>query len=128
MNESNTNLAIVNNLITTAHSDTTIKDFESARGNIHVVLETAKTAVEELAEIARQGQHPRAFEVLAKLIDTTVAASHSLLSLQEKIRQLEKIDNPNESKTGKTINNNLFVGSTSELQKILKDMREKNDD
>lgn len=127
MNESNTNLAIVNNLITTAHSDTTIKDFESARGNIHVVLETAKTAVEELAEIARQGQHPRAFEVLAKLIDTTVAASHSLLSLQEKIRQLEKIDNPNESKTGKTINNNLFVGSTSELQKILKDMKEKND-
>lgn len=128
MNETNTNIAIVNNLITTAHSDTTIKDFESARGNIHVVLETAKTAVEELAEIARQGQHPRAFEVLAKLIDTTVAASHSLLSLQEKIRQLEKIDNPNESKTGKTINNNLFVGSTSELQKILKDMREKNDD
>lgn len=128
MEESNTNLTIVNNMLTSAYSDTTIKDFEVARGNIYVVLETAKNAITHLAEIAEQGQQPRSFEVLAKLIDSTVAASHSLLILQEKIRQLEKIDNPNENKSGKTINNNLFVGSTAELQKILKDMKEKNDD
>lgn len=127
MEKSNTSLTVVNNIISSAHSDTTIKDFKMARGNIHVVLETAKEAITDLAEIAKQGQHPRAFEVLAKLIDSTVAASKSLLDVQDKIRQLEKIDNPNEVKSGKTINNNLFVGSTSELQKILKDMREKDD-
>ena len=126
MEESNTNLTVVNSIIADAHNDSALNDFEVARGNIYVVLETAKTAVEELAEIARQGQHPRAFEVLAKLIDSTVAASHSLLSLQEKIRQLENFDNPTNSKA-KTINN-LFVGSTAELQKILKDMKQNNDD
>ena len=127
MNKSNTSLTVIDNIIASAHNDSAIKDFELARSNIHTVLDTAKEAIEDLAEIAKQGQHPRAFEVLAKLIDSTVSASQSLLVLQDKIRQLNNIDDPTNSKA-KTINNNLFVGSTAELQKILKDMKENNGD
>jgi hypothetical protein len=112
---------IVKNLEAEAHDDSAIKDFENARANIYTMVETAKDAINNLAQIADSSQQPRAYEVLAKLIDTTLTANKSLLDLQEKIRQIKDIESPHNDKA-KTINNNLFVGSTSELQKILKDM------
>lgn len=111
----------VTNIITEAQNDSALKDFETARANIHTMIDTAQEAISKLSQIADSSQHPRAFEVLAKLIDSTVSANRSLLELQEKIKDLKEIDSPI---NGKTINNNLFVGSTAELQKLIKDMKD----
>ena len=123
----NTTNTIVSNIISEAYNDSATSDFESARANIHTMIDTAQDAIDKLAEIASQSQHPRAFEVLSKLIDSTVKANESLLNIQTKIREIKQADEPI-NKTAKTINNNLFVGSTAELQKMLKQMKEKPDE
>lgn len=111
----------VKNIIAEAHDDSARADFETARSNIQDMIQTTQEAIGELAEIAKSSQHPRAFEVLAKLIDTGVAASKNLLDLQTKIREINNVETPM-SEQAKTINNNLFVGSTTEFQKAIKNM------
>lgn len=117
---------MVSQLIATAHNDSAKQDFELARANIHGLLMNGNEAMEKLAQIADSSQHPRAFEVLAKLMDTMLNANEKLLSLQTKIREIDASDSPINEKA-KTINNNLFVGSTAELQKVLKDMKKNGD-
>lgn len=114
---------MVSNLIADAHNDSAKQDFEIARANIHNMLENGQEAMVKLAQIADSSQHPRAFEVLAKLMDTMLVANEKLLDLQTKIRDISTADSPINEKA-KTINNNLFVGSTAELQKVLKEMKQ----
>jgi hypothetical protein len=109
-------------IIAEAHDDSAKQDFEIARANIHNMIENGSEAMVKLAQIADSSQHPRAFEVLAKLMDTMLNANEKLLALQTKIREISAADAPMSEKA-KTINNNLFVGSTAELQKVLKDMK-----
>ena len=71
-----------------------------------------------------QSQSPRTYEVLSTLMQSIVAASEKLLDVQKTIREIDDADKPRDDDAKKTINNNLFVGSTAELQKILKDMRD----
>jgi|TARA_R110000851_G_scaffold141324_2_gene279216 hypothetical protein len=108
--------------LVTEDGDTSVTDFVSARQNIHDMINASKEAIDLLAGFAERSQQPRAFEVLGKLIETNVKANKDLLELQEKIRQIKELDITPEGKA-KTINNNLFVGSTTELQKILKNMK-----
>lgn len=117
---------MVSNLIADAHNDSAKTDFEAARANIHNLIENGNEAMHKLAQIAESSQHPRAFEVLAKLMDTMLNANEKLLTLQSKIREIDASDSPINEKA-KTINNNLFVGSTAELQKVLKDMKNNGD-
>lgn len=112
----------VTKIIAEAHDDSAKQDFEIARANIHTMIENGQDAMVKLAQIAESSQHPRAFEVLAKLMDTMLVANEKLLDLQTKIRDISTSDSPINDKA-KTINNNLFVGSTAELQKVLKDMK-----
>lgn len=98
------------------------QDFEMARANVHGVIETGKEALLTLTEIAAQSQHPRAFEVLAKLMDTLISANKDLLDLQEKIRKIDHSDKPI-GENAKNVTQNLFVGSTAELQKIVKELK-----
>ena len=106
---------MVSQLIANAHNDSAKQDFELARANIHGLLMNGNEAMEKLAQIADSSQHPRAFEVLAKLMDTMLNANEKLLSLQTKIREIDASDSPINEKA-KTINNNLFVGSRSWLR------------
>lgn len=106
-------------IIADAHDDSAMADFEVARSNLHTMLETAKEAIDNLAQIANQSQAPRAFEVLAKLIDTTTSTSRSLLDLQDRIRAIKNADEPH-SNEAKTINNNLIVAPTAEVLKLIK--------
>lgn len=122
ISSNNTNTNLIDTLISDAHNDSAVNDFESARANIHMMIDTAQEAINKLAQIADSSQHPRAFEVLGKLIESTVKANESLLNIQTKIREIKQNDEPI-NKTAKTINNNLFVGSTSELQKMLEEMK-----
>jgi len=92
-------------------------DFEYARGNMLSILERGNGALDSLLDVADQSQHPRAYEVVATLIKTLADANKDLLELQKKNKELKKVEDNN---TPKTINNNLFVGSTTELQRLLK--------
>lgn len=112
----------VNNLIADAHNDSAKADFETARANVLNIIENGQEAIYKLGQIAESSQHPRAFEVLAKLMDTTLQANKDLMELQTKIRQISAVDAPT-NEHAKTINNNLFVGSTAELQKVIENMK-----
>ena len=112
----------VKNIIANAHDDSAITDFETARSNIHTMIENGQEAMYKLAQIADSSQHPRAFEVLAKLMDTMLQANKDLMDLQSKIREIKNVDEPNNAQA-KTVTNNLFVGSTAELQKVIADMK-----
>jgi len=112
----------VKSMIIDAHNDSAAADFETARANVLTMIENGQEAISTLSEIATSSQHPRAFEVLAKLMDTVLNANRDLLELQSKIREINAVDSPING-NAKNITNNLFVGSTAELQKVLKDMK-----
>lgn len=98
------------------------KDYEYARENFYNVIEKGTYALEEMLEVAKASEHPRAYEVVSTIMKTLVDANKDLVSMSDKkVKDLK----PEEQAQG-TVNNNLFVGSTNELQKVLKDIR--NDD
>ena len=94
-------------------------DFEYARTNFYSVIENGTKALEEMMDVARASEHPRAYEVVSTLMKTLIDANKDLVSMHEK---KSKKDVPEETK--KVTNNNLFVGSTAQLQQMLKDMRD----
>lgn len=112
----------ISNMIVDAHDDSARTDFEAARANIYEVIQNGQEAMFKLGQIADSSQHPRAFEVLAKLMDTMLAANKDLMELQNTIRKITVADAPT-NETAKTIHNNLFVGSTAELQKVIENMK-----
>jgi hypothetical protein len=100
-------------------------DFEFARENIMDVVNKGQEALFDLMDVARQSQHPRAYEVLATMMNTMVGASKDLLDLQAKKKKMLE-DDPNAS--AQQVTNNLFVGSTAELQKYLKQQKSEDSD
>jgi uncharacterized protein YaaN involved in tellurite resistance len=95
-----------------------VKDYEYTRGNLYSLIEKGQEAINGILELAQEGQQPRSYEVVGQLIKSVGDVSDKLLDLQQKMRDLNK-----EEKTSSptTVNNALFVGSTAELQKLLKD-------
>ena len=96
-------------------------DIKYVRDMMYDTIKNTSDAVEEMLGIAKQSQHPRAFEVVATLLNTQREASKDLLDLHKKKKELK-----HEDKDGpETINNNLFVGSTADLLKMIrnKDVR-----
>jgi len=102
------------NEVTIIKDSQTETDFEYARGNLINIIEKGNEALDGILDVAGMSQHPRSYEVVATIINSLTAANKDLLELQKKKKEL----------TGeigaKTINNNLFVGSTAELQKLIK--------
>ena len=90
------------------------RDYTWTRENIMGLIQTGQNSLEELFEIARQSQNPRAFEVISELIKTVANANKSLLDLHRPRRQHDPNAGPD------TINNNLFVGSTADLMSLIK--------
>ena len=113
---------VVRDIVAKAHDDSAKNDFELARANVHEVINNGLNAIDKLSQIADQSQHPRAFEVLAKLMDTVVTANKELLELQTKIREIDAKDTPT-NEQAKSVTNNLFVGSTADLQKVIENMK-----
>jgi hypothetical protein len=93
-------------------------DYKYARDNFYNVIEKGTDALEQMLDVAKASEHPRAYEVVSTLMKTLVDANKDLVAMSEK---RSKEEDPEEDK--KVTNNNLFVGSTAELQKILKDMK-----
>jgi hypothetical protein len=97
------------------------KDYSYARENLYDVIEKGQEALFDMLDVAKQSQHPRAYEVLSGLINTLVAANKDLVDLQKKKKDLFKQE---EAKEKTVTNNNLFVGSTAELQKLIQNKRD----
>ena len=95
-----------------------IKDYEYTRGNLYSLIEKGQEAINGILELAQEGQQPRSYEVVGQLIKSVGDVSDKLLDLQQKMKDLNKED---KSSSPTTVNNALFVGSTAELQKLLKD-------
>jgi len=113
----------ISTIVANARNDSAKEDFTYARSNIREVISNAADAVVKLAQIADQSQSARDFEVLARLMDTVTNASEKLLRLQKSIRELDKVDEPSDPEVKQLVTNNLFVGSTAELSKIINDLK-----
>ena len=102
------------------------KDYEYARSNFYNVIESGTEALEQMLDVAKASEHPRAYEVVSTIMKTLVDANKDLVAMStKKVESEEKASS--ESPNGLTTNNNLFVGSTNELQQLLKDMKEKDE-
>lgn len=91
------------------------KDYEYSRGQLYSLISKGQEAVDGILEIAQESGHPRAFEVAGQLIKSVADTTDKLIDLQKKMRDL---DAPQKGPT--TVNNSLFVGSTAELSKLIK--------
>ena len=91
-------------------------DYEYSRGNLYSLIEKGQEAINGILELAQDGQQPRAYEVAGQLIKSVGDTTDKLIDLQTKMKELKKEDDG----SPKTVNNALFVGSTSELSKLLK--------
>ena len=96
-------------------------DVDTARTGLHDALSLSQQAVQDMLSIAQQSQHPKAYEVLNSAIKTMADISMGLADLQLKKQRLVKGTNQPAGEGGVT--NNLFVGSTAELQQMIESMR-----
>lgn len=101
-----------------------LKDLETARQNIQGVMQTGEEAMREMLEIAKQSEHPRAFEVVSTLMKTVLDANKDFADMSTKKRFVkEEINGPKEAAQTNVTNNNLIV-STADLLKMLKGDKE----
>jgi len=101
-----------------------IKDYEYTRGNLYSLIEKGQEAVDGILELSQQTDSPRAFEVAGNLIKNVADATDKLIDLQKKMQELE--EGPKGSAQTNVTNNTMFVGSTADLAKFLKQQK-KND-
>ena len=99
-----------------SNEDDIENDYKYQRENFYGLVERGQDAIEGILELAKEGEHPRAYEVAGNLIKQVAEVTEKLGDLQEKMRKLKEVPNS----APKNVTNALFVGSTAELQKMLK--------
>lgn len=103
-------------------SNTKIEDdFNITRDNLRILLQQGQEALQKSLDVAMQSEHPRAFEVVGNLMKQLADINQQLLDLHQ---QKQKLDEPSKADKAKQVTNNnaIFVGSTSELNKLIKNM------
>ena len=93
------------------------EDYKYQRDNFYNLVEKGSAAIDGILELAKESEHPRTYEVAGQLIKNVAEVTEKLGDLQEKMRRLKEVP----SNAPKNVTNALFVGSTKELQKMLKD-------
>ena len=93
------------------------KDYDYTRGNLYSIIEKGQEAINGILELAQESEMPRAYEVAGQLIKNVADATDKLMTLQQKLKD---VNEEQISKGPTTVNNALFVGSTADLQKLLK--------
>ena len=96
-------------------------DFETGRGELYRLLEKGNEAIDGILSLAKEGEHPRAYEVAGQLIKTQSELAQNLLDLQDKLKKIKDV----KGEGPKNVTNALFVGSTTELQKMIKNNKNK---
>ena len=99
-----------------SNEDDIENDYKYQRENFYGLVEKGSQAIEGILELAKEGEHTRAYEVAGNLIKQVAEVTEKLGDLQEKMRKLKEVPNS----APKNVTNALFVGSTAELQKMLK--------
>ena len=94
------------------------KDYDYTRGNLYSLIEKGQEAINGILELAQESEMPRAYEVAGQLIKNVADATDKLMDLQKKLKEVEE---EKQVRGPSTVNNALFVGSTAELAKMLKD-------
>ena len=95
------------------------QDYETSRAQLHSLVMKGQEAVDGILDVARASDHPRAYEVAGQLIKHVADTTDKLIDLQGKMKELDK-----EDKKGPTnVTNAMFVGSTADLQKMLKNIK-----
>ena len=102
--------------VSSSRSDDIIKDYEYSRANLYSLIEKGQEAINGIMELAGEGGSPRAYEVAGQLIKSVGDVADKLIDLQKKVKEVED----DVSKTTNVTNNAVFIGSTSELSKLLK--------
>ena len=92
------------------------KDYRTQRDTFNTLVEKGSTAIDGILELAKEGEHPRGYEVAGNLIKQVAEVAEKLGDLQEKMKRLKEVPN----NAPKNVTNALFVGSTAELQKLIK--------
>jgi len=93
-------------------------DYEYTRGQLYNLIEKGQEAINGILDVAQNSDHPRAYEVAGNLIKNVADISDKLMDLQKKVKEVSE-----ETQKGPTnVTNAMFVGSTSELQKMIKQM------
>jgi hypothetical protein len=106
----------VSKKIPKSNEDDIENDYKYQRENFYNLVERGQDAIEGILEIAKESDHPRTYEVAGNLIKQVAEVTEKLGDLQEKMRKLKEVPNS----APKNVTNALFVGSTAELQKMLK--------
>jgi predicted S18 family serine protease len=92
--------------------------YQQSKENLQEIIDQGKEAMEEILNVAKAGQHPRAFEVYGTLLKNMVDANKELLSIQKQMRDMD--ENAKKDKGGTNIDKAIFIGSTAELNKLIK--------
>jgi hypothetical protein len=92
--------------------------YQQSRENLQGLIDQGQEAMHEILNIAKAGQHPRAFEVYGTLLKNVVDANKELLSIQKQMRDMD--ENTKKDKSGTNIDKAIFIGSTAELNKLIK--------
>ena len=93
-------------------------DYEYSRGQLYNLVEKGQEAINGILDVAQNSDHPRAYEVAGNLIKNVADITDKLVDLQGKMKDI----NQEKKQTTNNVTNAMFVGSTSELQKMLKEM------
>lgn len=108
------------NVVSIQTSDKIENDYDKTRDNLNDLLVKGKEALETALTVAKQSEHPRAFEVVGNLIKQLADVNQQLMDIHQ---QKKKLEEPSKTvKSNNTTNNAIFVGSTAELSKMISNM------
>ena len=106
----------------TAHNEDNIKgDYEYSRDTYYELLEKGKESLELMVEVARESEHPRAFEVLSNMMKNMADINDKLMDLNKKNKDINKEE---VKQVASNTTNNVFLGSTADLQRLLNDEKD----
>ena len=109
-------------MIPTTEEDKLKRDYNLVRKNLKEIIDTGNTAIDGILTVASETESPRAYEVAAQMIKNVADVNKDLLEMHNKMKQIRKEDGG--QKANNITNNSLFVGSTQELQKLLKQQKQ----
>lgn len=101
-------------------SDKIKNDYDYSRDTYYELLEKGKQSLDLMIEVARESEHPRAFEVLSNMVKNLADVNDKLMDLNKKNKEINKEDR---EQVKQITNNNVFLGSTTDLQRLLQDER-----
>lgn len=117
-----TSTSVVKNTEVSNLVDDIKKDYEYTRGNLYSIIEKGQEAINGILELATESETPRAYEVAGQLIKNVADVTEKLMDLQKKIKEIDDV----KQKGPTNVTNALFIGSTADLSKLLKQQKLKN--